>query len=141
MIRRDVIAAQRIQLDLRTFVLYHGPMKPLRHFFTDQVEVASFDEYIVTRPEASFLLQVKGDSMIGAGILDKDLVIVENGREPQCGDVVLAEIDGNWTIKYFRKKGDMVILEAANPKYPAFVPQRELNIRGVITALVRKYHR
>lgn len=115
-------------------------MKTLRYISEDQIEIPSLNDYIVERPEASFLLQVKGDSMNGAGILDKDLVIVQNGREPQCGDVVLAEIDGNWTIKYFRKNGETITLEAANPKYPALVPKKELCIRGVITALVRKYH-
>lgn len=104
-------------------------------------DVISFDEYLLSHPESSFLLSVKGDSMIGAGIMDKDLVIVERGRQPINGDIVLAEVDGNWTMKYFRKKGKTVTLEAANPKYPPIVPQTELRIAGVITAVVRKYHK
>ena len=79
--------------------------------------------------------------MIGEGIKEKDLVIVERGREPKNGDIILAEVDGNWTMKYFRKKGKKVTLEAANPKYPPIVPQEELRIAGVITAVVRKYHK
>ncbi len=101
----------------------------------------SFDEYLVAHPETSFLLSVTGDSMSGAGIMEKDLVIVERGRQPKNGDIILAEVDGNWTMKYFRKKGKMITLEAANPKYPPIVPQEELRIAGVITALVRKYHK
>jgi len=101
----------------------------------------SFDEYLVAHPETSFLLSVTGDSMRGAGIMEKDLVIVERGRQPKNGDIVLAEVDGNWTMKYFRKKGKTVTLEAANPRYPPIVPQVELRIAGVITALVRKYHK
>ena len=104
-------------------------------------DVISFDEYLVGHPETSFLLSVTGDSMSGAGIMDKDLVIVEKNREPKNGDIILAEVDGNWTMKYFRKKGKKVILEAANPKYPPIVPQTELRIAGVITAVVRKYHK
>ncbi len=104
-------------------------------------EVISFDEYLVAHPETSFLLSVTGDSMAGAGIMEKDLVIVERGRQPKNGDIILAEIDGNWTMKYFRKKGKMITLEAANPKYPPIVPQTELRIAGVVTALVRKYHK
>lgn len=104
-------------------------------------DVISFDEYLVARPETSFLLSVTGDSMIGEGIMEKDLVIVEKGREPKNGDIILAEVDGNWTMKYFRKKGKTVTLEAANPKYPPIVPQTELRIAGVITAVVRKYHK
>jgi repressor LexA len=104
-------------------------------------DVISFDEYLVDRPATSFLLSVTGDSMIGEGIMEKDLVIVERGREPKNGDIILAEVDGNWTMKYFCKKGKTVTLEAANPKYPPIIPQTELRIAGVITAVVRKYHR
>lgn len=104
-------------------------------------DVISFDEYLVAHPETSFLLSVTGDSMIGAGIMEKDLVIVERGRQPKNGDIILAEVDGNWTIKYFRKRGKNITLEAANPKYPPIVPQTELRIAGVVTALARKYHR
>jgi len=104
-------------------------------------DVISFDEYLVNRPENSFLLSVTGDSMSGAGIMDKDLVIVERGREPKNGDIILAEVDGNWTMKYFCKKGKAVTLEAANPKYPTIIPKEELRIAGVITAVVRKYHK
>jgi repressor LexA len=104
-------------------------------------DVISFDGYLVTHPETSFLLSVTGDSMRDAGIMEKDLVIVERGRQPKNGDIVLAEVDGNWTMKYFRKKGKTVTLEAANPKYPLITPQEELRIAGVITAVVRKYHK
>ena len=104
-------------------------------------DVISFDDYLVAHPETSFLLSVTGDSMTGAGIMEKDLVIVEKGRQPKDGDIILAEVDGNWTMKYFRKKGRTITLEAANPVYPPIVPQTELRIAGVITALVRKYHR
>jgi len=56
--------------------------------------------------------------MIDAGIKEKDLIIVEKNKEPQNGDIILAEVDGNWTMKYFCRKGKVVTLEAANPKYP-----------------------
>ncbi|HQB28362.1 MAG TPA: transcriptional repressor LexA, partial [Paludibacter sp.] len=102
--------------------------------------IVSFDEYLVRNPETSFLLSVKGDSMIDAGIMEKDLVVVESKREPKNGDIVLAEVDGDWTMKYFHKKGEMVVLEAANSRYSTIIPRAELRIAGVITAVVRKYH-
>ncbi|MBN1365318.1 MAG: repressor LexA [Syntrophaceae bacterium] len=104
-------------------------------------DTISFDEYLVNHPSSSFVLSVTGDSMIGEGIKEKDLVIVERGREPKNGDIILAEVDGHWTIKYFRKRGKKVTLEAANPKYPPITPQEELRVAGVITAVVRKYHK
>lgn len=103
-------------------------------------DVIDLDEYLITKPEASFLLQVSGDSMIGEGIMAGDLVVVEKGRAPKNGDVVIAEVDGEWTMKYYRKQGKLIVLEAANPKYPTIRPQNELKLGGIVTAVVRKYH-
>ena len=103
--------------------------------------VISMDEYLIAKPESSFLLRVSGDSMIGEGIMEGDLVIVERGREPRNGDIVIAEVDGEWTLKYFRKEGNLVVLEAANPKYPVIKAKRELKIGGIVTAVIRKYHK
>ncbi len=103
-------------------------------------DVISMDEYLITKPESSFLLQVSGDSMIGEGIMEGDLVVVEKGREPRSGDVVIAEVDGQWTLKYYRLQGKQIFLEAANPKYPVIKPREELRIGGIVTAVIRKYH-
>ena len=102
-------------------------------------DVISMDEYLIARPESSFLLRVSGDSMTGAGIIDGDMVIIEKGKSPNKGDIVIAEVDGEWTMKYFRRKGKQIILEAANPKYPDIIPKRELRLGGVVTAVIRKY--
>jgi SOS regulatory protein LexA len=103
-------------------------------------DILSMDEYLITKPDASFLLQVSGDSMNGEGIMEGDLVIVERGRQPRIGDVVIAEVDGEWTLKYFKKQNGQVYLEAANPKYPIIKPKAELRLGGVVTAVIRKYH-
>ncbi|HOC58985.1 MAG TPA: S24 family peptidase [Smithellaceae bacterium] len=102
-------------------------------------DVISFDDYLITNHAESFLLKVDGDSMTGAGILPDDLVLVERGREPKSGDIVIAEVDGAWTMKYFHKNGREVYLEAANPKYPRITPVTEMRLGGVVTAVVRKY--
>ena len=104
-------------------------------------DVMSMDEYLITKPDASFLLKVSGDSMTGAGIMDGDLVIIEKDRDPITGDIVIAEVDGEWTMKYFRKQGKQVVLVAANPKYPDIKPRSELRLGGIVTAVIRKYHR
>jgi repressor LexA len=103
-------------------------------------DVISFDEYLITNQSKSFILKVDGDSMTGAGIMPGDLVLVERGREPKMGDIVIAEVDGSWTMKYFHKRGKEIYLEAANPKYPRIKPQSEMRLGGVVTAVVRKYH-
>jgi len=102
-------------------------------------DVISFDEYLITKPGMSFLLRVSGDSMIDEGIRPGDLVVIEKGREPKSGDIVIAEVDGEWTLKFFRRKGKDVFLEAANAKYPPIRARSELRVGGVVSAVVRKY--
>ena len=103
------------------------------------VDTLSLDELLIQNREASFLLRVTGDSMTGAGIMPKDLVIVDRGRTAKSGDIVIAEVDGQWTMKYLRKRGENVTLVAANPRYQPIRPKHELRIAGVVTAVVRKY--
>ena len=102
-------------------------------------DIISFDDYLVPRPLSSFILRVSGDSMAGAGIMPDDLVIVERGRVPKNGDIVIAEIDGDWAMKYFYKAGGRITLEAANPRYQTIKPNMELRITGIVVACVRKY--
>ena len=99
----------------------------------------NLDEYLIKHPEQSYLIKVTGDSMIDAGIHEGDLVIVERGRAPKDRDIVIAQVDGEWTMKYYEKHGNTVRLIAANKKYGPIVPKRELSVGGVVTAVVRKY--
>lgn len=101
----------------------------------------TLDEYLIEDPESSFLLRVSGDSLSGIGIFDGDMVIIERKKEATSGDIVLAQIDREWTLKILRR--DRIkranYLEAANPKYPPFYPHQELQIFGVVKAVVRKF--
>ena len=99
----------------------------------------SLDDLLIQNPEATFLLKVSGDSMSEAGILPGDMVLVDKGEQAKNGDIVIAEVDGEWTMKYLKKRGDNVVLVPANPKYQAIKPKKELKIAGVVTAVVRKY--
>jgi repressor LexA len=102
-------------------------------------DTLSLDDLLIENPEATFLLKVSGDSMSGAGILPGDMVLVDKGQSPKSGDIVIAEVDGEWTMKYLKRRGQGVILLAANPKYAPIKPKSELRIAGVVTAVVRKY--
>ena len=102
-------------------------------------DTMSLDDFLIQNPLATFLLKVSGDSMSGAGILPGDMVIVDKGQSPKSGDIVIAEVDGEWTMKYLRKRGSDVALIPANPKYKPIKPKKELRIAGVVTAVVRKY--
>jgi len=102
-------------------------------------DTLSLDELLIQNPEATFLLKVSGDSMSEAGILPGDMVLVDKGQVPKSGDIVIAEVDGEWTMKYLRKRGENVSLIPANPRYKTIKPEKELKIAGVVTAVVRKY--
>jgi len=102
-------------------------------------DTLSLDDFLIQNREATFLLKVSGDSMSGAGILPGDMVLVDKGRVPKSGDIVIAEVDGEWTMKYLKKGGDSVTLISANPRYQPIRPRKELKIAGVVTAVVRKY--
>jgi repressor LexA len=100
----------------------------------------SLDEYLIEDPNRSFLLKVSGDSLLNIGIFDGDIVVVEKKALAYPGDIVLAEIDKEWTLKIYKKdlKKKTVYLEPANPKYPLLYPQRELVIHGVVKGVIRK---
>lgn len=100
----------------------------------------TLDDYLIEDPQSSFLLKVKGDSLIGLGIFENDLVIIEKKKQASPGDVVLAQIDREWTLKILKKNYGKIYLESANPKYPPFFPQQELLIYGVVKAVVRKFN-
>jgi SOS regulatory protein LexA len=102
-------------------------------------DTMSLDDLLIQNPHATFLLKVSGDSMTEAGILPGDMVIVDKGQTPKNGDIVIAEVDGAWTMKYLKKRGADVTLIPANPKYKPIRPKKELKIAGVVTAAVRKY--
>ncbi|MBF0457205.1 MAG: repressor LexA [Nitrospirae bacterium] len=102
-------------------------------------DTISLDDFLIKNREAAFLLKVSGDSMSGAGILPGDMVIVDKGQTPKSGDIVIAEVDGEWTMKYLRKRGESVTLIPANPNYKPIKPKNDLKIAGVVTAVVRKY--
>jgi repressor LexA len=99
----------------------------------------SIDEYLINDKDKTYLLEVKGDSMIDAGIQEGDLVVAERASNPKEGDIVIAEVDGGWTMKYFRKKGTQVYLEPANKKYKPIYPEYDIKIAAVVTGVVRKY--
>jgi repressor LexA len=105
-------------------------------------DTMSFDEFLMTNvkhQEATYILKVNGESMIEAGILPGDMLLVERGTEPRDGDIVIAQVDREWTMKYFRRRGRAVFLEAANKDFKPIYPTEELKIAAVVRAVIRKY--
>ncbi len=103
------------------------------------LDTMTLDEYLISNKEATFMLTVNGDSMKDAGIIAGDLVLVERADKAKDGDIVVAEVDSNWTMKYLRKRGKQVYLEPANSKYKKIFPKEDLKISAVVKAVIRKY--
>jgi repressor LexA len=95
----------------------------------------------VSKNRGTFALRVRGDSMIGAHIVDGDLVILEDSKEAHNGDIVAALIDGETTLKRYVVEHGRPYLKAENPRYPKLTPAHELKIQGVMVSLVRKQER
>lgn len=102
-------------------------------------EVGSIDEYLVTKPSKTVLIKVKGDSMRDEGILDGDIVVVEKRISANAGDIVVAAIDNEFTVKRFAREKGRVVLRAANKSYPNIRPTGDAEIFGVVIGLLRKY--
>lgn len=102
-------------------------------------DTMSLDEFLIKNREKTFMLKVKGDSMIEAGIMPGDMVLVERSKEARLGDIVIAEVDREWTMKYLQKKNGKAILLPGNPKYPPIIPKEDLHIAAVVKAVIRKY--
>jgi len=101
----------------------------------------NLDEYLVPHHEATFFVRAKGNSMVGAGIFDGNLLVVDKSLIPSSGSIVIAVIDGELTVKRFLKDNDKIILKAENARFKNIELKegQELKVWGVVTATVRKF--
>jgi len=107
----------------------------------DFCETFDLVAHIVRHPTATFFMRVAGDSMIDAGIFDGDLLVVDRSIEAESGDIVVAVVNGEFTVKRFKRKGSSIELWAENPKYRKITLNegRELKIWGVVTGTYKSF--
>jgi repressor LexA len=104
--------------------------------------VLTIDDYLIDNPNRTVLCRVRGDSMKDAGLLDGDLVVVERNAPTTPGDIVVAVVDGEMTVKTLRRTSQGgFFLEAANPAYAPIHPVGTLEIVGVVIASFRRHRR
>ena len=109
---------------------------------TDYVEEGlDLNDYLVRNKPATFMFTVKGDSMTGASIEEGDKVVVDRAQHPKHGDIVVAVVDGKYTIKRLFKHMGRVELRPENSDYPSIVfhDGSELMVWGVVVGVVRRY--
>jgi repressor LexA len=110
---------------------------------SDVHEQITIDRFLIQQPAKTVLIRVKGDSMVEAGIHDGDLAVVERRTDATQGDIVVAVVDDQFTLKTLARDKDGYHLLPANPSYPVIRPSNnengKLEIFGVLVGLVRKY--
>lgn len=112
-----------------------GFAAPVEEHAEEQITI---ENYLVRNRSSTFLLRVKGDSMIGAGIHEGDLVVVERSKQPKPNDIVVGVLDGEFTLKRLKKDKGKFYLMAENPDYPDLYALDELKVAGVVVGLMRK---
>ena len=100
----------------------------------------NLQEYLVQHPSATFCVKVTGDSMQNAGIFSGDVMVVDRALEPKNKTIVLAVLDGEFTVKRIRKKGDLLFLNPENDNFKPIEITQEMNFKvwGVVTHIIHK---
>jgi DNA polymerase V len=100
-----------------------------------------FNEYLVRNRPATYCLRVSGNSMIGAGIFDGDIIVVDRSITPVDGSIAVFAVDGEFTVKRFFRRNRQIILKAENPDYADIIiePGMDFSLFGVVTSSVRKF--
>jgi len=102
-------------------------------------DTINLDDLLIKNKPLTFMLEVDGDSMIDAHIEKGDMVLVEKTSQAKDMQIVIAEVDGEFTMKYLRMKGNKKWLEPANKNYKPIYPENSLNVIAVLKAVIRKY--
>ena len=102
-------------------------------------DTLTIDEHLIANPSKTVLIKVKGDSMIDAGIHSGDVVVVEKRRTANAGDIVVAILDNEFTLKRFGREKGRVVMRPENRCYPVIRPKGEAEIFGVVVGMFRKY--
>ena len=129
------VSPERLQLPLFASRIPAGFPSPADDYIESRLDL---NELLIQRQEATYFLRVKGDSMQGAGIHPGDLIVVDRSIHARDGNVVVAEVDGELTIKRLRLGAGNPELHPENPAYPVirFKEGQELRIWGVVTSSV-----
>jgi repressor LexA len=99
----------------------------------------TIDEYLIRNPSKTVLIRVKGDSMLNAGIHSDDIVVVEKRKSANVGDIIVAIVDNEFTLKRLDKEKGRFVLRPENKAYPVIRPKAELEIFGVVVGQFRSY--
>jgi len=131
-------ATERFKTPLLNDSVSAGFPSPADDYTEENIDL---NEHLISNPFSTFFLRVKGESMINAGIKDKDLIIVDKSLIAKPGDIVIAMIDGEFTIKRLSIKNDELYLKAENHNYPDFSFKNHIDVQiwGVVIYSIHSY--
>ena len=115
-----------------------GFPSPAEDFSVKRIDL---NEVLITHPQATFLLRVSGESMKDAGIFDGDVLVIDRAIKARHGHIVVAVVDGEFTVKYLYQRGARIKLRAANVTYPDLTLKegQMLEVWGVVTASIKRF--
>ena len=129
---------KKFKIPLLTDSVSAGFPSPADDYTEENIDL---NEHLISNPSSTFFLRVKGDSMINAGIKDKDLIIVDKSLIAKPGNIVIAMIDGEFTIKRLSIKNNELYLKAENHNYPDFSFKNHIDVQiwGVVIYSIHSY--
>ena len=104
-------------------------------------DALDLNEYLIAHKSATFFVRARGNSMVGAGIQDNDLLIVDRSIGPEHRDIVIAIVDNDFTVKRLHKQGKRILLLPENPEYAPieFKDGQECQIWGIVTSVIHRF--
>lgn len=127
-----IVSKTILEIPLQTCKVEAGFPSLVEEYIDDNIDL---NKYLIKHPAATFFVRVSGNSMIGAGIFDNDLLIVDRSIPPSNGKIVIAAIDGYLTVKRLLIKKNIAYLQAENDQFPTIKvnPEAGIHIWGVVT--------
>ena len=131
-------ATKKFRIPLLNDSVSAGFPSPADDYTEENIDL---NEHLISNPFSTFFLRVKGDSMINAGIKDKDLIIVDKSLTARPGNIIIAMIDGEFTMKRLSIKNNELYLKAENHNYPDFRFKNHINVQiwGVVIYSIHSY--
>ena len=132
------MTSESLKIPLLSDSISAGFPSPADDYTEENIDL---NEHLISNPFSTFFLRVKGDSMLNAGIKDKDLIIVDKSLRAKPGNIVIAMIDGEFTIKRLSIKNNELYLKAENPNYPDFRFKNHIDIQiwGVVIYSIHSF--
>ena len=129
---------RKVRIPLFSDSISAGFPSPADDYTEENIDL---NEHLISNPFSTFFLRVKGDSMINSGIKDKDLVIVDKSLTAKPGNIIIAMIDGEFTVKRLSIKNNELYLKSENHNYPDFRFKNHIDVQiwGVVIYSIHNY--